>query len=100
MLAEAISSGGPLLLEDVIEGHAGGGVECLAKDSGINAGEEGGDALKVEDMGIDSERVGAGMVAMALVWKARAGQQVETTGLSISPWSCMRTLIRLSRLVE
>jgi len=48
---------GPLGLEDVVETHAGGGVECLAEDGGRDAGEEGGKAFLLNEA--DANRDGA-----------------------------------------
>ena len=44
---------GPLLLEEVVEAHAGGGVEGLAEDGGGDAGEEGGEAFLLDKADAD-----------------------------------------------
>ncbi|KAJ4980599.1 hypothetical protein NE237_031436 [Protea cynaroides] len=45
----------PFLLENAVETHAGGGVKCLTKYCGKDAGEESNDTFGLEDLDANSD---------------------------------------------
>ncbi|KAJ4966075.1 hypothetical protein NE237_017924 [Protea cynaroides] len=45
----------PFLLENVVETHAGGGVKCLTKYCGGDAGEESSDTFGLEDLDVNAD---------------------------------------------